>query len=140
MVIDARDAEALEKTAAELEGLGGTVTALAGDVNDPAHRQALVEAVGERSLDLLVNNASSLGPSPLPSLTELPPECLSEVFATNAVAPLALVQVGRYGFAAVVSAQDRERYLRRVSRALPWMGRLRGVQGGPRSAGGGTGR
>jgi NAD(P)-dependent dehydrogenase (short-subunit alcohol dehydrogenase family) len=92
VVIDARDAEALGKTAAELEGLGGTVTALAGDVNDPAHRRALVEAVGERSLDLLINNASSLGPSPLPSLTELPPERLSEVFATNAVAPLALVQ------------------------------------------------
>jgi NAD(P)-dependent dehydrogenase (short-subunit alcohol dehydrogenase family) len=92
VVIDARDAEALEKTAAELAGLGGTVTALAGDVNDPVHRQALVEAVGERPLDLLVNNASSLGPSPLPSLTELSPEQLTEVFATNAVAPLALVQ------------------------------------------------
>jgi NAD(P)-dependent dehydrogenase (short-subunit alcohol dehydrogenase family) len=92
VVIDARDAEALGKTAAELEGLGGTVTALAGDVNDPAHRRALVEAVGERSLDLLINNASSLGPSPLPSLTALQPEHLGEVFATNAIAPLALIQ------------------------------------------------
>jgi NAD(P)-dependent dehydrogenase (short-subunit alcohol dehydrogenase family) len=92
VVIDARDAEALEKTAADLGGLGGTVTALAGDVNDPAHRRALIEAVGERPLDLLINNASSLGPSPLPSLTDVSPERLGEVFATNAVAPVALIQ------------------------------------------------
>ena len=92
VVIDARDAEALEKTAEDLEGLGGTVTALAGDVNDPAHRRALIEAVGERPLDLLINNASSLGPSPLPSLTDVSPERLAEVFATNAVAPVALIQ------------------------------------------------
>jgi NAD(P)-dependent dehydrogenase (short-subunit alcohol dehydrogenase family) len=54
--------------------------------------RALVEAVGERPLDLLVNNASSLGPSPLPPLRDLVPEVLREVVATNAVAPLALVQ------------------------------------------------
>jgi NAD(P)-dependent dehydrogenase (short-subunit alcohol dehydrogenase family) len=92
VVIDARGAEGLEEAAAALENLSGSVIALAGDVNDPAHRRALVEAVGERPLDLLVNNASSLGPSPLPSLTALAPERLAEVFATNAVAPLALVQ------------------------------------------------
>jgi NAD(P)-dependent dehydrogenase (short-subunit alcohol dehydrogenase family) len=92
VVIDARDTEALQKTAAELEGAGGSVTALAGDVNDPAHRRALVEAVGDRPLDLLINNASSLGPSPLPSLTDLSPDVLGEVLATNAVAPLALIQ------------------------------------------------
>lgn len=92
VIVDARDAEALERTADDLEGLGGKVTAVAGDVNDPAHRRALIEAVGERSLDLLVNNASALGPSPLPSLTEVSPERLGEVIATNAVAPLALIQ------------------------------------------------
>ena len=92
VVIDARDAGALERTAEDLEGLGGTVTALAGDVNDPAHRRALIEAVGDRPLDLLINNASSLGPSPLPSLTDVSPERLGEVFATNAVAPVALIQ------------------------------------------------
>jgi NAD(P)-dependent dehydrogenase (short-subunit alcohol dehydrogenase family) len=92
VVIDARDAEALERTADDLEGLGGTVTALAGDVNDPAHRRALIDALGERPLDLLINNASSLGPSPLPSLTDVAPERLAEVFGTNAVAPVALIQ------------------------------------------------
>jgi NAD(P)-dependent dehydrogenase (short-subunit alcohol dehydrogenase family) len=92
VLIDARDAEALEMMAEDLEGLGGTVTALVGDVNDPAHRRALIEAVGERPLDLLINNASSLGPSPLPSLTDVSPERLGEVFATNAVAPVALIQ------------------------------------------------
>jgi NAD(P)-dependent dehydrogenase (short-subunit alcohol dehydrogenase family) len=92
VVIDARDREALDETAAKLRALGGTVTALAGDVNDPAHRQALVEALRGLPLDLLVNNASSLGPSPLPRLTDLPTESFALVLATNTVAPLALVQ------------------------------------------------
>ena len=67
------------------------VTAVAGDVADPRHRAALAEAVGPR-LDLLVNNASDLGPSPLPPLADLPPDELLRVLAVNTVAPLALVQ------------------------------------------------
>jgi NAD(P)-dependent dehydrogenase (short-subunit alcohol dehydrogenase family) len=92
VVIDARDPQALARTAAELRSAGGTVTAVAGDINDPAHRRALVEALGERPLDLLVNNASSLGPSPLPPLTDLAPHRFGEVLATNVVAPLAVLQ------------------------------------------------
>ena len=62
MVIDARDAEALEKTAAELEGLGGAVTALAGDVNDPAHRRAEImrQLVAEAEAALSRAVASSI--------------------------------------------------------------------------------
>ena len=62
-----------------------------GDVTDAVHRAALVEAAGRR-LDLLVNNASTLGPSPLPRLADLPVDAIGEVFRTNAGAPLALIQ------------------------------------------------
>jgi NAD(P)-dependent dehydrogenase (short-subunit alcohol dehydrogenase family) len=91
LVIDGRGAAELERTQREL-GLLGDVAALAGDVADPAHRQALVEAAGER-LDLLVNNASVLGPSPQPALAEYRLDELERVYRINAFAPLALAQL-----------------------------------------------
>ena len=66
--------------------------AVPGDVADPDHRQALVEAAGER-IDLLVNNASLLGPSPQPALADYPLDELRRVYEVNVVAPLALVQL-----------------------------------------------
>ncbi len=90
LVIDARDGVALESAAARLRA-HTEVVALAGDVADAAHRRALVAAAGER-LDVLVNNASALGPSPLPPLSSLSLDRLEEVLRVNAVAPLALVQ------------------------------------------------
>ncbi|PKV91361.1 short-subunit dehydrogenase [Amycolatopsis echigonensis] len=63
-----------------------------GDVTDPAHRARLAEAAGPR-LDLLVNNASTLGVSPLPPLAEYPPDELETVFRTNVFAPLALTRL-----------------------------------------------
>jgi len=94
LVLDARGGEALEAAAASLSGAGrGSVTALAGDVADPAHRHDLVAAAHERGgLDLLVNNASVLGPSPQPGLADYPIEVLRHVYDVNVVAPLALVQ------------------------------------------------
>ena len=88
LVIDARDAAALEAAAA---GLPDVVT-VPGDVSDPSHRHALVEAAGER-IDLLVNNASLLGPSPQPALADYPLDVLEEVYRVNVIAPLALVQL-----------------------------------------------
>src|SRR5438128_9846097 len=88
LVVDARGGEALEGAWAGRPG----VVALPGDVADPEHRRALVAAAGDR-IDLLVNNASVLGPSPQPELAEYPPEELERVFAVNVVAPLALVQL-----------------------------------------------
>src|SRR5690242_13572966 len=70
LVIDARHTDDLECAAREL-GSTTDVTAIAGDVIDPAHRAALVRAAGD-SLELLVNNASMLGPSPQPALAEYP--------------------------------------------------------------------
>ena len=86
LVIDARDLPAVPA------GLPDRVTALAGDVADASHRRALVEAAGGR-IDLLVNNASVLGPSPLPPLADYPLDALEEVHRVNTVAPLALVQL-----------------------------------------------
>jgi len=87
LVVDARDAAALERATAGLDG----VVAVPGDVADEAHRRELVVAAGER-IDLLVNNASLLGPSPQPALADYPLATLAEVYAVNALAPLALFQ------------------------------------------------
>jgi NAD(P)-dependent dehydrogenase (short-subunit alcohol dehydrogenase family) len=88
VVVDARNADALAAAAADLDG----AVAIAGDVTDPEHRRRLVEAAGER-IDLLVNNASLLGPSPQPALADYPLDELAHVYETNVVAPLALVQL-----------------------------------------------
>ena len=64
-----------------------------GDIADPAHRAQLVEAVQELGrLDLLVNNASTLGESPLPALATIDLDVLRRVYEVNVVAPLALTQ------------------------------------------------
>jgi NAD(P)-dependent dehydrogenase (short-subunit alcohol dehydrogenase family) len=83
---DARDAAALRSAARE-DGF----TAIPGDVTDPAHRASLAEACP--SLDLLVNNASSLGVSPLPPLARYPLDALEDVYRVNVFAPLALTQL-----------------------------------------------
>jgi len=85
--VDARGAAALERAIADLEG----VAAIAGDVTDPEHRRALVESAGDR-IDLLVNNAGALGPSPQPQLAAYPLAELARVYEVNVFAPLALVQ------------------------------------------------
>ncbi|TFV90508.1 SDR family oxidoreductase [Blastococcus sp. CT_GayMR16] len=90
LVLDGRDAGRLATAVAALPS-PDLVTAVPGNVTDPRHRAALAEAVGPR-LDLLVNNASDLGPSPLPRLADLDPAELLRVLAVNTVAPLALVQ------------------------------------------------
>jgi NAD(P)-dependent dehydrogenase (short-subunit alcohol dehydrogenase family) len=91
LVIDARGVEALEAARAELAALTD-VTAVAGDVSDDRHRRALAAAAGDR-LDLLVNNASVLGPSPQPELADYPLDVLEHVYRVNVLAPLALVQL-----------------------------------------------
>jgi NAD(P)-dependent dehydrogenase (short-subunit alcohol dehydrogenase family) len=91
LVIDARGADALERARAELAGRT-KVAAVRGDVADAAHRDALIAAAGER-IDVLVNNASVLGPSPQPGLAEYPLDALERVYAVNVIAPLAIAQL-----------------------------------------------
>jgi len=86
VVIDARTLPALPA------GLTGDIVAVEGDVADESHRRALVAAAGDR-IDLLVNNASSLGPSPLPLLSEYPLAALEDVYRANALAPLRVIQL-----------------------------------------------
>ena len=88
VVVDARGEEALGAAMAELDG----VVAIAGDVADPEHRRTLVEAAGER-IDLLVSNASLLGPSPRPGPADYPLAELARVYEVNLLAPLALAQL-----------------------------------------------
>jgi NAD(P)-dependent dehydrogenase (short-subunit alcohol dehydrogenase family) len=87
LVVDARGGDALEHAVAGLDG----VIAIPGDVADPAHRRTLVEAAGNR-IDLLVNNAGLLGPSPQPALADYALSELRRVYDVNVFAPLALVQ------------------------------------------------
>ncbi|MBV9810341.1 MAG: SDR family oxidoreductase [Solirubrobacterales bacterium] len=91
LVIDARGAHELERAAREL-GAITEVTALPGDVADDWHRGALLDAAGDH-VDLLVNNASLLGPSPQPALGRYPLDVLQRVYQVNVVAPLALTQL-----------------------------------------------
>jgi len=94
LVLDARHADPLRAAAEGLETLGGRVVAIPGDVAVPEHREQLVAAArAQGGLDLLVNNASTLGPSPLPRLDRYPLDELERVFTVNTVAPLALVQL-----------------------------------------------
>ena len=89
LVVDARNAVELGGTFAD----SPNVTTIAGDVTDPLHRQSLARAIGERALDLLVNNASHLGPSPQPDLATYDLDDLRRVYDTNVFAPLALTQL-----------------------------------------------
>jgi NAD(P)-dependent dehydrogenase (short-subunit alcohol dehydrogenase family) len=90
LVIDARGAADLESAAGELKQLT-EVVAIPGDVADPEHREALISAAGPR-IDVLVNNASVLGPSPQPTLGDYPLAELERVYRVNVLAPLALAQ------------------------------------------------
>lgn len=91
VVADARGGERLHRALAGLPG----ITAIPGDVTDSAHLHRLTATVATTmdGLDLLVNNASALGPSPQPPLAGYPSRELARVYAVNTFAPLALIQL-----------------------------------------------
>jgi NAD(P)-dependent dehydrogenase (short-subunit alcohol dehydrogenase family) len=91
LVIDARHIGDLDAVTREL-GERTEVAAVAGDIADPDHRRALLHAAGD-TIDLLVNNASVLGPSPQPRLADYPLDALRRVYDVNVLAPLALTQL-----------------------------------------------
>ncbi|HEX4220360.1 MAG TPA: SDR family NAD(P)-dependent oxidoreductase [Acidimicrobiales bacterium] len=94
VVVDARNGAELAKAAIRTRSAtGARLVTVVGDVTDPGHRRELVaaaRALGE--LDLVVNNASTLGPSPLPRLASVPLPSLRQVLDVNVVAPVALLQ------------------------------------------------
>ncbi|MET9488131.1 SDR family oxidoreductase [Nocardia sp. NPDC006630] len=87
LILTARGGDALDKVRAATGA-----HAVVGDIADPAHRDELAAALGSGPLDLLINNASALGPSPLPPLDRYPIAELAAVLDTNVVAPLAVLQ------------------------------------------------
>jgi NAD(P)-dependent dehydrogenase (short-subunit alcohol dehydrogenase family) len=93
LILTARHAEPLEAARRELSQRT-RVIALAGDVADPAHLTRLVstgfDAFGR--IDILINNASELGPSPMPELSQLDPSSFARILDVNLVAPLRLIQ------------------------------------------------
>jgi NAD(P)-dependent dehydrogenase (short-subunit alcohol dehydrogenase family) len=90
LVLDARDADVLSAATADLTH----AHAVPGDVTDPAHRQRLADRAGELGgARLLVNNASTLGASPLPEVAAISEELLLEVYRTNVLAPHALTRL-----------------------------------------------
>jgi NAD(P)-dependent dehydrogenase (short-subunit alcohol dehydrogenase family) len=89
VVADGRNAAALQRAVGHL----ASVTAVPGDVSDAAHRDRLRAAAAQAGgVDLLVNNASLLGPSPQPPLADYPLDVFRRVYEVNVLAPLALVQ------------------------------------------------
>ncbi len=95
LIIDGRNAAALDAARREIGGPGEVIT-IPGDVTDPGHRFALAERAARLGgLDLVVNNAGMLGPSPQPALLDYPLDVLTQVFQANTVAPLAVLQAVR---------------------------------------------
>jgi NAD(P)-dependent dehydrogenase (short-subunit alcohol dehydrogenase family) len=94
LILTARRRKPLEDAARELSSVT-QVVAMPGDVADPAHAQRLVEAGLERfgRIDALINNASELGPSPMPALDELRTQDFERILQVNLVAPLELIQL-----------------------------------------------
>lgn len=96
VVIDGRDPLTLQAAADEIalaSPPGHAVRAIPGDITDAGHRAALVAAAGDvGGLDLLVNNAGTLGTSPLPTLADYPLGDLRVAFEVNVVAPLGMIQ------------------------------------------------
>lgn len=93
MILTARGSAELESVVRDLDMNGSRVIGLAGDVSDARHRRALIEAAQEIGhLDLLINNASMLGPSPQPEIADYPLEVLETVIDVNLLAPIGLIQ------------------------------------------------
>jgi NAD(P)-dependent dehydrogenase (short-subunit alcohol dehydrogenase family) len=96
LVIDGRDPVTLREAAGRIEShvaSGASLRTVPGDITDPDHRNALVEAAAELGgLSLVVNNAGVLGTSPLPTLAQYPLNDLRVALEVNVVSPLALIQ------------------------------------------------
>jgi NAD(P)-dependent dehydrogenase (short-subunit alcohol dehydrogenase family) len=95
LIIDARGKKALKQVGQVLSEKT-KVIAIPGDITTEAHREKLAKAASELGgLDALINNASFLGPSPQPNLLDYPLDVLEQVYHTNVIAPLGVIQALR---------------------------------------------
>lgn len=95
LILTARDEARMRAVRDELAVITH-VAALAGDIANPDHQAALgVLARGHGGLHAVVNNAGTLGPSPLPALLNHPLEALVDVLLVNVVAQLGVLQALR---------------------------------------------
>ncbi len=93
LILNARGGAALDATVRSLASYGVPVKAIAGDVAEPSTRRAIVELARQLGgLNMLINNASILGASPLVPLADHPLDALEDVYRVNVIAPLALIQ------------------------------------------------
>ena len=92
LVVDGRDTDRLDSAVTQIAA-HGEVVGVAGDVADSAHRSELARAAASRGeVRLVVNNASTLGRSPLPSLSEIDAGVLRRLFDVNVIAPIEIVR------------------------------------------------
>lgn len=92
LIIDARGQKALKQVGKALSEKTKVIT-IPGDITTEIHRKKMAIAASELGgLDVLVNNASFLGPSPQPNLLDYPLDVLEQVYHTNVIAPLGLIQ------------------------------------------------
>jgi len=92
LAIAARSSEQLESAAAKLRELTDIAT-IAADVSEDAERIVAATVARFGPIDILVNNASELGQSPMPPLDSLPWDVFERILRVNAIAPLHLAQL-----------------------------------------------
>ena len=93
LILNARGGAALDAVVRSLASYHVEVKAIAGDIAEPSTRRAIVQlARSFGGLDILINNASILGTSPVAPLADFPINTLEQIYKANVIAPLALVQ------------------------------------------------
>jgi NAD(P)-dependent dehydrogenase (short-subunit alcohol dehydrogenase family) len=95
VVLVAREPAPLEEVAASIRHAGGKAFVIAADVSDKeaAHKIAGRAAALAGAIDLVVHNASTLGPVPLAPLLDTPCEELERALAVNVVGPFRLTKL-----------------------------------------------
>ncbi|HLF28290.1 MAG TPA: SDR family oxidoreductase [Anaerolineae bacterium] len=94
VMIAARQGADLESTQGEIEAAGGKVLSFSADMTQPQDIAHVVKTIIERfgRIDVLINNAGTLGPAPRPALLDTDPDALLETFRVNTVGPLRVTQ------------------------------------------------
>ena len=95
LALCARGREDLELVADSVARSGASVLAIPADVRSARDLERLAALTLDRfgRVDILVNNASELGPTPLPYLADYPPAAFDDVLQVNVIAPFRLTQM-----------------------------------------------